>query len=76
MNCPPRYKIEKTNLLRNHFNISNKRINIFVPRRFIWGRGLPQLLEAFSKLESHKVNLVVMGKGDKEDLVKYLCRTI
>jgi glycosyltransferase involved in cell wall biosynthesis len=67
-NCPPRRQIARTNYFRKKFSIDPS-IPIFLYQGFIGeGRGVRNLVEAFSTL-TRRVALVVMGYGPLSDWI-------
>ncbi len=69
LNCPPHQTVTKQDLFRRHFGISPERRIYLYQGLLASGRGLPQMLEAFSALENAPVDLVIMGYGPGADVV-------
>lgn len=70
MNCPLYQKIDKHDHFREEFGIPGHHIIFLYQGILVPGRGLPQLLEAFAAMHDIPVNLVIMGYGVLESMVK------
>ena len=69
LNCPNYVRQERTDLIRNEFNIEKGRKIILYLGGISEGRGVRYLLESFNILTNHNYTLVFIGYGDLENLV-------
>jgi len=69
LNCPNYVRHERTDLIRNEFNIEKGRKIILYLGGISEGRGVRYLLESFNILTNHNYALVFIGYGDLENLV-------
>lgn len=65
LNCPPFRKINANNYLRNHFGISDEKKIFIYQGLFTSGRGIEQIVTAFTKLPEQAV-LILLGFGPDE----------
>jgi glycosyltransferase involved in cell wall biosynthesis len=69
-NSPYRKFIEKTNKLRNVFNLEYDTKILLYLGGIIRGRGIEELLECFKDLGDNKLVIIFMGYGELVDKVK------
>lgn len=70
LNCPRFQKIEKKNIFRDRFSISEDKIIFIYQGALVRGRGIELLLSTFSHLAEEKFVLICMGYGVLESSIR------